>query len=128
MFETLTDGKIAEETAEFQLMQNAAKARVAKIRKDRGSNLRSRLRTHIALSMLNARLSYFGWAVRWDGSMLEVPVRGQAPERRRDSDILHGSVEDINQRARKAYITTGKIIDPQTGRVLPRSEGKRFGI
>jgi hypothetical protein len=127
MFEDFDDGKVFSGTDNFQLIQVATQARVAEIRQDRGSNLRSRLRTHIALSMLNARLSYFGWAVRWDGSLFEVPVRGQTPERSRDSDILHGSVEDINQRARKAYITTGKIIDPQSGRVLTRSEGKRCG-
>ena len=78
--------------------------------------------------MLNARLSFYGWAIKWDGSLFEVRVQGETPERPQDLEPLHGSVEDINMRARQAYITTGKIIDPQTGRVLPRSEGKRFGI
>ena len=128
MFETFTDGKIVEDTAEFQLLEKAAQTRVTEISADRGSSLRSRLRTHIALSLLNARLSYFGWAIRWDGSMFEVRVQGSVAKQASDPGPLRGSSEDINQRARQSYISTGKIIDPQTGHVLPRSEGKRFGI
>lgn len=128
MFETLTDGKIVEDTAEFQLLQKAAQARVIEFSAERGSSLRSRLRTHIALSLLNARLSYFGWAIRWDGSMFEVRVQGEVNIHASDQEPLRGSKEDINQRARQSYISTGKIIDPQTGHVLPRSEGKRFGF
>lgn len=128
MFDTLADGKIYKSTEEYQLLKAAAQAKVAKISGDRGSNLRSRLRAHIALSMLNARLSYFGWAIRWDGTMFEIRVHGEVTKQTNGSDPLRGSKEDINQRARQSYISTGKIIDPQTGRVLPRTEGKRFGI
>jgi len=60
--------------------------------------------------------------------MFEVCVRGAIAKQPQDHVPLRGSTEDINQRARQAYITTGKIIDPRTGHVLPRSEGKRFGI
>lgn len=128
VFETFADGKIFKNTGEFLRLQETAKARVAEINADRGSSLRSRLRTHIALSMLNARLSYFGWAINWDGSMLEVRVQGEAKRQTNDPEPLRGSKEDIIQRARQSYVSTGKIIDPQTGRIVPRSEGKRFGI
>lgn len=128
MFETFADGKIFEDTVEFQLLRKTAQARVAEISAGRGSSLRSRLRAHIALSILNARLSYFGWAIRWDRELFEVCVQGEARKQSTDPEPLRGSKEDINQRARQSYISTGKIIDPQTGQVLPRSEGKRFGI
>lgn len=128
MFDDFKDGKVFDGTEEFRAFQKIAQARVAELRADRGQTLRSRLRTHIAFSIFNARLSYFGWAIKWDGSMFEVSVRDEFIEQPRDPEPLRGSVEDVNQRARQAYISTGKIIDPQTGRVLPRSEGKRFGI
>jgi hypothetical protein len=128
MFDDFTDGKIHKNTEDFRFLQATAKARVAEISAERGTSLRSRLRTHIALSVLNARLSLFGWAIRWDGSMFEVRVQGEAAEQASDPEPLRGSKEDINQRARQSYISTGKITDPQTGHVLPRSEGKRFGI
>ncbi|WP_281990747.1 hypothetical protein [Sulfitobacter geojensis] len=128
MFDDFTDGKIHKNTEDFGSLEATAQARVAEICAERGSDLKSRLRTHIALSMLNARLSYFGWAIRWDGSMFEVRLRAAVTEQKDDPEPLRGSKEDINQRARQSYISTGKIVDPQTGRVLPRSEGKRFGI
>jgi hypothetical protein len=128
VFESFADGKIYEDTADFLLLQKAAEARVTEICAERGTNLRSRLRTHIALSVLNARLSYFGWAIGWDGSMFEVRVQGEVAKQAMDPEPLRGSKEDINQRARQSYVSTGKIIDPLTGRILPRSEGKRFGI
>jgi hypothetical protein len=128
MFDDLKDGKVFNGTEDFQVLQATAQARVVEICAERGPNLRSRLRTHIALSMLNARLSYFGWAIRWDGSMFEVRIQGEVAKQASDPEPLRGSREDINQRARQSYISTGKITDPQTGHVLPRSEGKRFGI
>lgn len=128
MFDDFNDGKVFGSTEDFQFLRATAQARLAEICAERGSNLRSRLGTHIALSMLNARLSYFGWAIRWDGSMFEVRVQGEVPKQTGDPKPLRGSKEDINQRARQSYISTGKIIDPQSGHILPRSEGKRFGI
>lgn len=128
MFDDFNDGKVCSGTENYQVIQATAKARLSEICAERGSNLRSRLRTHIAFSMLNARLSYFGWAIRRDGSMFEVRVQGEVPKQTSDPEPLRGSKEDINQRARQSYISTGKIIDPQTGHILPRSEGKRFGI
>ncbi|MEP2990016.1 MAG: hypothetical protein ABJO88_13770 [Parasphingorhabdus sp.] len=128
VFEAFSDGKIHEDTAEFRLLQRAAQGKVVEISANRGSGLKSRLRSHMALSVLNARLSYFGWAIRWNGSMFEVRVQGEVKIQATDPVPLRGSKEDINQRARQSYVSTGKIIDPQTGQVLPRSEGKRFGF
>lgn len=126
----LPSGKIDQKSAEFPKLQAAAQSRLAEIHLLSRARLGARLKRHIALSKLNALLSFYGWAIQRDGQMFEVRVRGELVELKLDDKPKHplGSIEDINEQARIIYTETGKLVDPATGRRLPNSERHRFGI
>lgn len=130
MFDAYPDGKIEADSEPFAQMSGIARSRLTAINSMPGAGLGSKFRRHLALSRLNAQLSFFGWAIRRDGTLFEVPVRGKPVKLRKDDGPkpLPGSVEEINEQARIMYTETGKLFDPTTGRRLPNSERHRFGI
>ncbi|WP_209835578.1 hypothetical protein [Ruegeria sp. HKCCE3926] len=130
MFDAYPDGKIKADSEQFAQMSGIARSRLAEANGIPGAGLGSKLRRHLALSKLNAQLSFYGWAIRKDGTLFEVPVRGEPAKLRKEdgSKPLPGSVGEINEQARIMYTETGKLFDPTTGRRLPNSERHRFGI
>ncbi|WP_210093022.1 hypothetical protein [Ruegeria sp. HKCCSP346] len=130
MFDAYPDGKIEANSEQFAEMHRIAKSRLAAINSMPGAGLGSKFRRQLALSKLNAQLSFYGWAIRKDGTLFEVPVRGEPAKLRKEDgpNLLPGSVEHINEQARIMYTETGKLFDPTTGRRLPNSERHRFGI
>ncbi len=130
MFDAYPDGKIEADSEQFAQMSGIARSRLAEVKGIPGAGLGSMFRRHFALSRLNAQLSFYGWAIRKDGTLFEVPVRGEPAKLRKEdgSKPLPGSVEEINEQARIMYTETGKLFDPTTGRRLPNSERHRFGI
>ncbi|UWP91557.1 hypothetical protein K3X13_10850 [Aliiroseovarius crassostreae] len=130
MFIDLPSGKIDQKSAEFSKLQAAAQSRLEEILMFSEARLGARLKRHIALSKLNALLSFYGWAIQRDGQMFEVRVRGEPVDLKNDDTPKHplGSIEDLNEQARITYTETGKLVDPTTGRRLPNSKRHRFGI
>ena len=130
MFDAYLDGKIEAGSEQFADMSIIAKSRLAEINSVSGVGLGPKLKRYIAISKLNAQLSFYGWAIRRDGTLFEVQVRGEAVSLRSGEKPKPplGSVEDLNEQARITYTETGKLVDPTTGRRLPNSERYRFGI
>lgn len=130
MFDKVQEGKIEQGTEQFFELAEIARARLRTIKRTAGRGVLAKLRRHVALSKLNALLSFYGWAIRRDGQMFEVRVRGEPVDLKLDerSQHPHGSIHDINERARQFYINTGIVMDPRDGKRLPHSERARFGI
>lgn len=130
VFEHFKIGKIDRTSEQFSELQEAAQTRLSAIYQRSRTGLLAKLERHVALSKLNAQLSFYGWAIKRDGTMIEVRVRGEPVDLGLDSTPKHpqGSIEELNERARQCFIETGVIIDPSTGRRLPHSERHRFGI
>ncbi len=130
MFDRYLDGKIEAGSEQFADMSKIAKSCLAEINNAPGVGLVSKLKRYIAISKLNALLSFFGWAIRRDASLFEVHVRGETVNLSVGdmSKPPLGSIEDLNEQARITYTETGKLVDPTTGRRLPNSERHRFGI
>lgn len=130
MFDAFPDGKIDAGSDRFSELQRIAEARLLEIERVPGTGLGAKLRRYISLSKLNALLSFYGWAICRDGTMIEVKVRGEPVNLCLDDGQkpLQGSIEELNDQALNCFIETGKVIDPRTGRQIPRSEGHRFGI
>jgi hypothetical protein len=130
VFDHFQDGKIEQDTEQFFELEEIARARLRIIKKTAGRGVLAKLKRHVALSKLNALLSFYGWAIRRDGQMFEVRVRGEPVDLKLDEKPQHphGSIEDINERARQFYTNTGIVMDPRDGKRLPHSERARFGI
>lgn len=130
MFDHFQDGKIEQDTEQFFELQEIARARLGIINKTTGRGVLAKLKRHVALSKLNALLSFYGSAIRRNGQLFEVRVRGEPVDLKLDErpQHPHGSIEDINERARQFYINTGIVMDPRDGKRLPHSERARFGI
>ncbi|MCV6596459.1 MAG: hypothetical protein OIF40_05160 [Mangrovicoccus sp.] len=84
MFDAYPDGKIEANSEQFAEMHRIAKSRLAAINSMPGAGLGSKFRRHLALSKLNAQLSFYGWAIRRDGTLFEVRVRGEPVKLCRD--------------------------------------------
>ncbi len=75
MFDAFPDGKIDAGSNHFSELQRIAEARLLEIELMPGTGLGAKLRRYISLSKLNAFLSFYGWAICRDGTMIEVKVR-----------------------------------------------------
>ena len=130
MFDNFQDSKIEQGTEQFTELEEIARARLGVINQMAGRGALAKLKRHIALSKLNALLSFYGWAIRRNGQLFEVRVRGETVDLKlaERPQRPHGSIEDINERARQFYISTGIVMDPTNGKRLPHSERARFGI
>ena len=84
MFDAYPDGKIEADSEQFAQMSRIAKSRLAAINSMSGAGLGSKFRRHLALSKLNAQLSFYGWAIRKDGTLVEVRVRGELVKSSKD--------------------------------------------
>ncbi len=130
MLDTIEIKPIERDSSDFLKLEEFANAQLSAILADNSGTLLSRLLTHVRFSKLNAQLSFFGWAIKRDRQLIQVRIRGQVHHREKpeESENSIDNVEANRERVKRAYVQTGKIIDPQSGRVLPRSEGNRFGI
>jgi len=59
---------------------------------------------------------------------LRLHSETQDPQQIAKNGRLPGRAEVCRENVRRAYVQTGKVIDPQSGRELPLSEKHRFGI
>lgn len=129
MLEQFQNGKIDQTSEQFTALQDAARERLDAIYRRPHRSLLDSLKCHIDLSKLNAQLSFYGWAIQRDGTMIEVRVRGEPVDLGLNNkpQFPFGSIEEANERARKCFIETGAVIDPWTGERLPDSERHKFG-
>ncbi len=129
MLEQFRNGRIDRTSEQFTELQDAARARLDAIYQRPHRSLLDRLKRHVDLSKLNAQLSFYGWAIQRDGTMIEVRVRGEPVDLGLNDkpQLPRGSVEEANEQARQCFIETGAEIDPWTGERLPYSERNRFG-
>lgn len=130
MFDHFQDGKIEKTSRQFLEFRDLARARLCAIKQLPGTNVFAHLKRHVALSRLNAILSFYGWAIKRDGTMIEIRVRGEQVDLNllENDSLRYGSFEDVNEWARRYYAATGVLRDPIDGRELPASERHRFGI
>lgn len=130
MLGNLPIANIDAASAQFKELRSVAQTRLAEILQHSGTGLGAKLKRHVALSKLNARLSFHGWAIKRDGTMIEVRVRGEPVDLNllEHDSLRYGSFEDVNEWARRYYATTGVLRDPKDGRELPVSERHRFGM
>ena len=121
---------IEKDSDDFLMLEGLAKSKLSELQARNSGSLLSRISTHVRYSMLNTQLSFYGWAVKRDGTMFPVRLRGETQnlQRTTESDYLPDSAEAYREKARRAYVQTGKVIDPQSGRELPPNEKHRFGI
>lgn len=130
MFDGIPTGKVIKGTDDYKKMCKIARVHLDAIQRRSGSGLIAKLSRHVSFSALNTLLSFYGWAIRRNGSMLEVWVRND-PANSNCSEVpvpIPGSIAEINEKARKWYISSGKLADPRTGREIPYHERHRFGI
>ena len=130
MLDVIVDKPVKRDSGDFLVLEEFAKIRLSELHARNSGSLLSRLSAHMRYSMLNTQLSFYGWAIKRDGKMFPVKLRGETQnlERITENDCLPGSAEAYREKARRAYVQTGKVIDPQSGRELPLSEKHRFGI
>ncbi len=129
-FGSIPTGIIDAASTQFDELRAGAQVRLAEILQYPSNSLGAKLRRQVALSKLNALLSFHGWAIKRDGTMFEVRVRNlpvdlNLPEH---NNLRYGSLEDVNEWARRYYAATGVLKDPRDGKQLPESERHRFGI
>lgn len=119
----LSVGRILRNTSEFVVLQDYAQTKLEEIQNNpEAKGFFGKVRTHIAFSKLNARLSFYGWAIDRMGKLFEVRVRGELPVKMMPAerpDFL--SVEEMEEITRSAATETGHVIDPMTGKKLPKS-------
>lgn len=124
MIKGLKQGKVAPGSAEFEVLQAYAQERVSEIYPVGGvKGLIAKAAAHIALSKLNARLSFYGWAIDRKGNLFEVRVRGEQvhfeEDKKRPAFL---SVEEMEERVLNSITESGYVIDPRTGRRVPKHE------
>lgn len=129
MIDKLMQGKVARGSAEFNVLQAYALAKLAEIYPEGGvKGFLAKAAAHLALSKLNARLSFYGWAINREGDLFEVPVRGELPAQKEGkARPAFLSVEEMEERVRSAAVETGRIIDPMTGRSVPKHNRFKYG-
>lgn len=129
MIDKLKQGKVARGSAEFNVLQAYAQAKLAEIYPEGGvKGLLAKAGAHMALSKLNARLSFYGWAIDRKGDLFEVPVRGELPAKKEGkARPAFLSVEEMEEMVRSAATETGYIIDPMTGRPVSKHNRFKYG-
>lgn len=120
VFDHFQNGKIEKTSRQFIELRDLARTRLCAIKQFPGTNVFARLKRQVALSKLNAMLSFYGWAIKRDGTMVEVRVRGEPVDLNllENDSLRYGSIEDVNEWARRYYAATGVLRDPRDGREL----------
>lgn len=89
VFDHFQDGKVEHDTEQFFELEEIARAHLGVIKQMAGGGALAKLKRHIALSKLNALLSFYGWAIRRDGQLYEVRVRGETINLKLDETPQH---------------------------------------
>lgn len=129
MIHNLKTGTISRNSAEFLVLHEYAKSGLAKVYPD-GVKLgfMAKLAAHIEFSKLNARLSYYGWAIKRNGEMISVRTRDEAVDGGAAQDELAYRPQAELAEMRRGLISHGNLVDPSTGRVIPLNRRREFGI
>lgn len=130
MLDVIINKPVERGSGDFLVLEKFAKIKLSELHARNSGSLLSHLTAHMRYSMLNTQLSFHGWAIKRDGKMFPVRLRGetQNPQQITKSECLSGSAEAYRDQARRTYVQTGKVIDPKSGRELPPNEKHRFGI
>lgn len=130
MIKGLKQGKVAPGSAEFEVLQAYVQEQVSEIYPVGGvKGLIAKAAARIALNKLNARLSFFGWAIDRKGNLFEVRVRGED-----DGAVVEAdrpgmlSLRDMEDQVRHYAAGSGFVVDPITGRRVPKEERHRYGM
>ena len=130
MLDAIVNVPVEKDSDDFLLLEGFAKTKLSELQARNSGSLLSRISNHVLYSMLNTQLSFYGWAIKRDGTIFPVRLRGETQDLQQiiENDCWYDSAEACREKARRAYVQTGKVIDPQSGRELPMSEKHRFGI
>lgn len=130
MLDDIVSVPVEKDSDDFPILEGFAKTKLSELQARNSGSLLSRISAHVRYSMLNTQLSFYGWAIKRDGKMFPVRLRGETQNLQQIIEIesLSGSAAKYREQARRTYVQTGKVIDPQSGRELPQSEKHRFGI
>ena len=115
---------VEKDSDDFLMLEGLAKTKLSELQARNSGSVLSHILTHVRYSMLNTQLSFYGWAIKRNGTMFPVRLRGETQDLRPiiENDCMYNSAEACREKARRAYVQTGKVIDPQSGRELPLSE------
>lgn len=129
MINDLKTGTVSRNSAEFLVLREYAKSGLADIYPE-GVKLgfMAKIAAHVEFSKLNARLSYYGWAIKRNGEMISVRTRDEAVEGGAAQEELAYRPQAEREEMRRGLISHGNLVDPSTGRVIPLNRRREFGI
>lgn len=129
MIKNMKTGTVTRNSAEFLVLREYALAGLATVYPDGVKHgFMAKLAAHVEFSKLNARLSYYGWAIKRNGELVTVRTRDEAVGGGATQDELAYRPQAEREEMRRGLISHGNLVEPSTGRVIPLSRRHEFGI